>query len=463
MKIYNTLTRKKEDFKTIEKNKVKMYVCGPTVYNYIHIGNARPLVFFDTVRRYLEYKGYLVDFVMNFTDIDDKIINRAIEENLYFKEISEKYISAFIEDAKKLNVDDNKIIHTKATDYVDHMISFIRDLENKKAAYDAEDSVYFSIEKAKDYGKLSKKNIEDLVAGARVDLSQNKKNPMDFALWKKKKIEAEPSWESPWGEGRPGWHIECSVMAKEKLGETIDIHGGGEDLQFPHHENEIAQSETLHGKSFANYWMHNSMITVDHEKMSKSKGNFFMLKDIEAKYDLKYVRMWLLSSHYRSPIDFSEESIIAIKNSYERLQNSYEKIIDHMSNSDTDSDYSFKNRIEELLKSFENAMDDDFNTSKAMSYLFDLIKLVNIELDKNTSKSDVKFAREVFEKMTEVLGIPFEIKSNQLESDVEELIEARNIARKDKNFAEADRIRDVLKEKGIELKDTPNGVIWKKI
>lgn len=464
MKVYNTLTRQKEDFKTIEENKVRMYVCGPTVYNYIHIGNARPLVFFDTVRRYLEYKGYQVKFVMNFTDIDDKIINRAIEEDVDYKVITEKFIQAFKDNAKGLNVDDSKITHIKATDYIGKMINFIKGLEEKGAAYDTDDTVFFSVEKAKDYGKLSRKNIDDLVAGARVDLNEHKKNPMDFALWKKKKLDKEPAWNSPWGMGRPGWHIECSVMAKHSLGETIDIHGGGEDLQFPHHENEIAQSETLHNHAFANYWMHNSMITVDSEKMSKSKGNFFTLHDIEKHYDLKIIRMWLISSHYRSPLDFSTESLDAIKNSYERLNNTFEKLesFKHESFSQEKND-EIKEEINKLMKSFEEAMDDDFNTSHAMAFLFDLSKLINSKLSKEISKETYDLMAKTFSDMSDILGLKFEIKDDELESEVQALIEERNLARSEKNWAKADEIRDKLKAMSIELKDTAQGVVWKKI
>lgn len=464
MKVYNTLTRQKEDFKTIEENKVRMYVCGPTVYNYIHIGNARPLVFFDTVRRYLEYKGYQVKFVMNFTDIDDKIINRAIEEGVDYKVITEKYIQAFKDNAKGLNVDDSKITHIKATDYIGKMINFIKGLEEKGAAYDTDDTVFFSVEKAKDYGKLSRKNIDDLVAGARVDLNEHKKNPMDFALWKKKKLDKEPAWNSPWGMGRPGWHIECSVMAKHSLGETIDIHGGGEDLQFPHHENEIAQSETLHNHAFANYWIHNSMITVDSEKMSKSKGNFFTLHDIEKHYDLKIIRMWLISSHYRSPLDFSTESLDAIKNSYERLNNTFEKLesFKHESFSQEKND-EIKEEINKLMKSFEEAMDDDFNTSHAMAFLFDLSKLINSKLSKEISKETYDLMAKTFSDMSDILGLKFEIKDDELESEVQALIEERNLARSEKNWAKADEIRDKLKAMSIELKDTAQGVVWKKI
>lgn len=461
MKIYNTLSRKKEDFKTIEDKKVRMYVCGPTVYDYIHIGNARPLVFFDTVRRYLEYKDYEVKFVMNFTDIDDKIINRAIEEDVDYKYLTDKYIKAFKENASALNVDDSKITHTKATEYIGKMIKFIKDLEAMGAAYDTKDTVFFSIDKAKDYGKLSRKNIDDLVAGSRVDLDLDKKNPMDFALWKKKKLDKEPAWNSPWGEGRPGWHIECSVMAKDSLGDTIDIHGGGEDLQFPHHENEIAQSETLHQHSFANYWMHNAMITIDSEKMSKSKGNFFTLHDIEKVYDLKVIRLWLISSHYRSPLDFSEDSLNAFRASYERLENTYNKLLAFKGLAKGDKDNSQK--AGELLKFFEEAMDDDFNTSHALAYLFDLSKLINSDLSENISQEYYSSLESSFMAMSGILGLKYVKSEEELPSEAKELIEKRKQARKDKNWTLADQIRDELRKMNIEIKDTPQGTIWKRI
>ena len=464
MKIYNSLSRQKEEFKTIEPGKVRMYVCGPTVYNYIHIGNARPLVFFDTVRRYLEYKGYEVKFVMNITDIDDKIINRAIEEGVEYQVVAEKYEKAFKDNAAGLNVDDSKIIHPKATQHVGQMIKFIKELEEIGAAYDTKDTVFFSVEKAKDYGKLSGKKIEDLLAGARVNIDENKKSPVDFALWKKKKLKKEPAWNSPWGEGRPGWHIECSVMAKHNLGETIDIHGGGEDLQFPHHENEIAQSETLHQEHFANYWMHNAMLTLDEEKMSKSKGNFFTVHDIQEKYDLKVVRMWLLSSHYRSPLDFSEESLSAFKASHDRLENTLEKLMSFEKVELKDfEDTNLDSQINKLLQDFEEAMEDDFNTSHAMAYLFDLSKLINSNLNNETSRETYFKMKDTFNSMVEILGLKLEVVDQELDAEVSKLIEERAKARADKNWAKADEIRDKLKAMNIELKDTPQGVTWKKI
>ncbi|MFM1581702.1 cysteine--tRNA ligase [Helcococcus bovis] len=460
MKIYNTLSRQKEEFKTIEENKVRMYVCGPTVYNYIHIGNARPLVFFDTVRRYLEYKKYDVKFVMNLTDIDDKIINRANEDGVEFTDITKTYIAAFLKNAKDFNVDVDKIIKPQATNYIDDMINFISDLEKQGAAYDASSTVYFNVDSAKNYGKLSKKNIEELELGARIDVSGDKKNPMDFALWKKQKDPNEPAWDSPWGKGRPGWHIECSTMAKSVLGETIDIHGGGEDLQFPHHENEIAQSETLNHKPFANYWMHNSMITVDKEKMSKSKGNFFTIHDIEKEFDLMIVRMWLLSGHYRTPIDFSRENLLAIKNGYDRLKNTNDELNRFISNSNNHSEFTTE-KIDEFEIKFSNAMDDDFNTANALAVIFDFSRYINANYSENSSKEELEYIKLKFDKLINILGIKFKIEI--LEEEIEKLISERTEARKNRDFKRADEIRDLLKEKGIELKDTSTGVVWNKI
>ena len=457
MKIYNTLTRKKEEFVPITENKVKMYVCGPTVYNNIHIGNARPIVFFDTVRRYLEYKGFDVNLVMNITDIDDKIINRATEEGVDFKDISEKYTKVLLDNATELNVELDKMTLPKATNYLNEMIGFIKELEGMDAAYDTNSTVYFNVEKAKDYGKLSKKDIESLDLGSRVDIDLEKKNPMDFALWKKKKLENEPSWNSPWGEGRPGWHIECSTMAKSILGESIDIHGGGEDLQFPHHENEIAQSETLHHKPFANYWMHNSMITMNKEKMSKSLGNFFTLEDIKNEYDLLIVRMWLISSHYRSPLDFSKDNIEAVKNGYNRLRNTYE-MLERLVSDVENQDVQIDEEVKDLLENFENSMDDDFNTANALSTLFELSKYINTKYSSNYDDAKLLYVKDIYEKMLNVLGIKFE--KEILDEEIERLIEERSQARRDRNFSRADEIRNLLAEKGIELKDTPDGVVY---
>jgi len=461
MKIYNTLTRKKEDFKPIQAGKVLIYVCGPTVYNYIHIGNSRPMIVYDTLRRYLLYIGYDVTFVSNFTDIDDKIINRAKDENVPFTDITKKYIDAYLEDSYGLNLFESHTIHPKATECIDEMIEFVKVLEEKGIAYNVDGNVYFDITKAKDYGKLSKKNIDDLRAGARIDISDEKKNPLDFALWKKRKDETEPAWESPWGMGRPGWHLECSVMAKKFLGDTIDIHAGGEDLQFPHHENEIAQSECCNGKVFANYWMHNGMINIDNVKMSKSKGNFFTIKDIQKEYDLEVIRLWILSTHYRNPLNFSREVMEQTKNGLERMYNGKEhlerllEICEERENADV-------SKLLEFKKEFLDSMDDDLNTADAISKVYELIRYTNT-FDENTDLKLVKGAVKLLSDLTSVLGLLYKEEDDDLDEKVEKLIEEREEARKNKDFKRADEIRDTLKEMNIELKDTRNGVIWKRV
>lgn len=461
MKIYNTLTRKKEDFKPIQAGKALIYVCGPTVYNYIHIGNSRPMIVYDTLRRYLLYIGYDVKFVSNFTDIDDKIINRAKEENVSFTDITKKYIDAYLEDSYGLNLFESHTIHPKATECINEMIEFVKVLEEKGIAYNVDGNVYFDITKAKDYGKLSKKNIDDLRAGARIDISDEKKNPLDFALWKKRKDETEPAWESPWGMGRPGWHLECSVMAKKFLGDTIDIHAGGEDLQFPHHENEIAQSECCNGKVFANYWMHNGMINIDNVKMSKSKGNFFTIKDIQKEYDLEVIRLWILSTHYRNPLNFSREVMEQTKNGLERMYNGKEhlerllEICEEKENGDI-------SKLIELKKEFLDCMDDDLNTADAVSKVYELIRYTNT-LDENTDLKVVKGAVKLLSDFTSVLGLLYKEEDDNLDEKVEKLIEEREEARKNKDFKRADEIRDALKEMNIELKDTRNGVVWKRV
>ena len=464
MKIYNTLTRQKEEFVPIEKDKVGIYVCGPTVYNFIHVGNARPMVVFDTLRRYFLYKGYDVKYVSNFTDIDDKIINKAKEDGVEFTDITTKYINAYLENSKELNFLEDNTIHPKATEYIEPMIEFVSGLEEKEAAYNIDGDVYFDITKAKNYGKLSRKNIDELQAGARISVTEEKKNPMDFALWKKRKEESEPAWESPWGMGRPGWHLECSVMASSILGDTIDIHAGGEDLQFPHHENEIAQSETLHDEKFANYWMHNSMITVDNEKMSKSKGNFFLLNDIKKLYDLEIVRFWLLSVHYRKPINFSEEVMEQTKNGLDRLYNGkrrLEKLLNSTTGELSEEEQGKIAKINEIVKDFEIAMDDDLNTADGISAIYEIVKFANSNIDENSSKEIVEFVYEMLMKMADVIGILYkEDKEESLDAKVEKLIEDRQQARKDKDFQRADEIRDELKAMGITLKDTRDGVEW---
>lgn len=461
MKIYNTLTRKKEEFKPIQAGKALIYVCGPTVYNFIHIGNSRPMIVYDTLRRYLIYIGYDVKFVSNFTDIDDKIINRAKEENVPFTDITKKYIDAYLEDSYGLNLFESHTIHPKATECINEMIEFVKVLEEKGIAYNVDGNVYFDITKAKDYGKLSKKNIDDLRAGARIDISDEKKNPLDFALWKKRKDETEPAWESPWGMGRPGWHLECSVMAKKYLGDTIDIHAGGEDLQFPHHENEIAQSECCNGKVFANYWMHNGMINIDNVKMSKSKGNFFTIKDIQKEYDLEVIRLWILSTHYRNPLNFSREVMEQTKNGLERMYNGKEHLerLLEICEEKEDGDIS---KLVELKKEFLGCMDDDLNTADAISKVYELIRYTNT-FDENTDLKVVKGAVKLLSDFTSVLGLLYKEEDDNLDEKVEKLIKEREEARKNKDFKRADEIRDALKEMNIELKDTRNGVIWKRV
>jgi cysteinyl-tRNA synthetase len=465
MKVYNTLTRKKEEFKPIKEGVVTIYNCGPTVYNFIHVGNARPLVVFDTLRRYFLYKGYDVKFVVNFTDIDDKMINKANDEGVTVRDIADRYIKEFKKDANGLHLYDYETINPRATELIDEMIDFISTLIDKGAAYVVDGDVYFDITHAKDYGKLSKKNLEDLISGHRVDINDNKKNPQDFALWKNKK-EGEPFWEAPWGEGRPGWHIECSVMAKTLLGDTIDIHTGGEDLQFPHHENEIAQSETCNGVPFANYWLHNGMITVDNEKMSKSKGNFFTVREISQEYDLEILRFFLLTTQYRSPINFSREVMDQTKNSRERLYNAKYKLEDAIEKSTvekmTDDEEKLFKSFDAHIEKFENAMDDDLNTADAITAIFDLVKDINLNLDENNSKEMLEKTLELLKKLTKVLGI-MEEEQGEISEEVERLIEERNKARKDKDFARADEIRDELKDMGIEIKDTRSGTTWKRI
>jgi cysteinyl-tRNA synthetase len=465
VKLYNSLTRAKEEFIPIKEGQVSMYNCGPTVYNFIHVGNARPLVVFDTLRRYFIYRGYDVRFVLNFTDIDDKLINKANEEGTTVKEVAERYIKEFKIDASALNIYDYNTINPKATDYISQMIDFISGLEQKGAAYNVNGNVYFSIEKAKDYGKLSKKNIDDLISGARVDISDEKRNPMDFALWKKEK-EGEPSWDSPWGKGRPGWHIECSVMAKSLLGETIDIHSGGEDLQFPHHENEIAQSETLNEKPFANYWLHNGMITIDNQKMSKSLGNFFTIREVSEEYDLEVLRFFLLSAHYRSPINFSRDVMDQTKNGLERLyncKNNLEFLLAKVEDRDlSDEEVNYKKEIDRYRDEFVKGMEDDLNTADAISSLFELTKFANSNIDESKCKGIVSYTYNTMMELAKVLGV-LNRKEEILENEILELIEKRTQARKNKDYKLSDEIRDLLKENGIVLEDTPNGVKWKRI
>ena len=468
MKIYNTLTRRKEEFVPLEPGKVKMYVCGPTVYNLIHIGNARPMIVFDTVRRYFEYKGYDVNYVSNFTDVDDKIINKAIEEGTDADTVSKRYIEECKKDMKALNVKP-ATKNPLATEEICGMLDMIQTLIEKGYAYAAADGpVYFRVKKFKDYGKLSHKNLEDLQSGFReikVTGEEGKEDPNDFVLWKPKK-EGEPYWESPWCEGRPGWHIECSVMAKHYLGEEIDIHAGGEDLIFPHHENEIAQSEAANGKPFARYWMHNAFLNIDNRKMSKSLGNFFTVREICEKYDPQVLRFFMLSAHYRSPLNFSAELMEASKNGLDRILTGMEKLRETEAKVSQDSlslaEEENKAKGEALAAKYEAAMEDDFNTADAISAVFELIKLANSTVTEESSKAYVSWLKEELERLCEVLGIETEKKKEVLDAEIERMIEERQAARKAKNFALADEIRGRLLEMGIILEDTREGVKWKR-
>ncbi len=462
MKVYNTLTRKKEELVPITPGEIKIYACGPTVYNYIHIGNARPLCIFDILRRYLEYRGYNVKFVQNFTDIDDKIIRRANEEHADFSEISERYIKEFWTDADGLNVR-HATINPKATENIDAIIQIISTLIEKGYAYEAQGDVYFSTEKFKDYGKLSHQPLEDLEAGARIMVGEVKREPMDFAVWKAAKP-GEPAWDSPWGKGRPGWHIECSAMNWRYLGDTIDIHCGGQDLIFPHHENEIAQSECFTGKPFAHYWMHNGYINVDNVKMSKSLGNFFTVRDVAEKYGYEPIRYLLISAQYRSPINYSTDIIeqcIAALNRLYTCRDSLDFELKNAADAEHDGDKAIIDGFNKYREQFISAMDDDLNTADAIASIFELVRDINTNVvGKTPSKALVEGAIAMFDELTGVLGLVYNRKTETLDSDVEALIEARTNARKEKNWAEADRIRDQLKEMGIVLEDTAQGVKW---
>lgn len=469
MQIYNTLTREKEEFIPLEDNKVKMYVCGPTVYNDIHIGNARPMIVFDTVRRYFEYKGYEVNFVSNFTDVDDKIIKKANEEGVSPSEISRRYIESVKEDMKRLNVKP-ATVHPKATEEIDGMIDMISTLIEKGYAYERKGTVYFKTRSFPEYGKLSKKNIDDLEAGHReikVAGEEDKEDPLDFVLWKPKK-EGEPYWESPWSKGRPGWHIECSVMSKKYLGEQIDIHAGGEDLIFPHHENEIAQSEAANGKEFSKYWMHNGYLNIDNRKMSKSEGNFFTVKEIAREYPCEVLRFFMLSgSHYRMPLNFSRSLMESAGNALERIKTAVSNLSYLMKEAKTGEasgeEKKFLDEMEELKKKFEASMEDDFNTADAISCVFEMVRLCNTFLSSANERSVIETAYGLITKLCGILGIEAEEEKDCLDKEVEALIEKRQQARREKDFAKADEIREHLLEMGIELKDTREGVKWKKI
>ncbi len=465
IKVFNTMTRQKEDFVTVEPNVVKMYVCGPTVYNFFHIGNARTFIVFDTIRRYLEYRGYQVKFIQNFTDIDDKMIKRANEEGVTVKDVAEKYIGEYYKDADALNLK-RATVNPRATEYINEIIKFVKDLEDKGFAYAVDGDVYFDTTKFKEYGKLSHQSIEDLEAGARIEVDERKRNPMDFALWKAKK-EGEPAWQSPWGEGRPGWHIECSTMACSLLGETIDIHGGGADLVFPHHENEIAQSEARNGKPFARYWMHAAYLNVNNQKMSKSLNNFFTAREILEKYDAEVIRMFMLSGHYRNPINFSLDLLEQAKAGLERIYNSISNLehVIEVSKYDAmkEEEKTFSLKLDEYRNRFIDVMDDDFNTADAISVIFDMVRDINSNINLESSKEIAKKALDLIRELGSPLAILQKNTKESLDEEIERLIEERQKARKEKNFALADKIRDDLKAMGIILEDTPQGVRWKRM
>lgn len=461
MKIYNTLTRKKEEFVPIDKDEVKIYVCGPTVYNYFHIGNARPFVVFDTLRKYMEYRGEKVKFVQNFTDVDDKIINKAKEEQVSANDISEKFIEEYYKDAAALNVT-KATVHPKVTENMQEIITFVQALIDKGYAYEIDGDVYYSTRKFDGYGKLSRQNIEDLESGARIEVGEKKQDPLDFALWKARKSDDEIAWESPWGMGRPGWHIECSTMSKKYLGDTIDIHAGGQDLTFPHHENEVAQSEAHSGKQFANYWMHNGYITIDNEKMSKSKGNFFTVRDILQDYSGEVMRFFLLSGHYRNPINFSDTLMEQAKQSLTRMENAKSNLKHLISTCQGDISEQEQQTVDSFAQyrqEFITAMDDDLNTADAISAIFELITAINTAVKDGCSKAFAEKSLEVLTELAGVLGLlQQEVADDGVDSQVQKLVDERQEARKNKDFARADEIRDILKEKGITLKDTPQGV-----
>ena len=469
MRLFNTMSRKKEEFVPLEEGKVRMYVCGPTVYNLIHIGNARPMIIFDTVRRYLEYKGYDVNYVSNFTDVDDKIIKKANEEGVSPEEISQRYIAECKKDMAGMNVKP-ATTHPLATQEIDGMIDMIQTLIDKGYAYPVADgTVYFRVKKFKEYGKLSHKNLDDLQSGFRslqVSGEDQKEDPLDFVLWKPKK-EGEPYWKSPWCDGRPGWHIECSVMSKKYLGEEIDIHAGGEDLVFPHHENEIAQSECCNGVPFAKYWMHNAFLNIDNRKMSKSLGNFRTVREIGEKYDLQVLRFFMLNAHYRSPLNFSADLMEASRNALERITEAAARLRDRKATAAAQEAAEEERKLmqeeEAFVTKFEEAMDDDFNTADALAAVFELVKFANTNVQEGSSAEFAEYTLEVMTKLCDVLGLTLEKKEEILDEEIENLIAERQNARKAKDFARADEIRGLLLEKGIELKDTREGVKWKRI
>ena len=467
MKLFNTLTNRKEEFVPIKEGEVKMYVCGPTVYNFIHLGNARPFTVFDVLRRYFIYKGNKVTYVQNFTDVDDKIINRSHEEGISPKEVADKYIAEYVTDAHGLGITDADV-HPRVSETIPEIIEFIQGLIDSGHAYLSSDgSVYYRVNSFKDYGKLSHQSIDDLMSGARVDVNESKEDPLDFALWKAKK-EGEPYWESPWGDGRPGWHIECSAMSKKYLGETIDIHSGGKDLVFPHHENEIAQSEALSGKEFAHYWLHNGYINVDNVKMSKSLGNFFTIRDISEKFDLEVVRLFILSVQYRSPINFSDESLRQQEAALERLYNvrnnlSYLLEGDRSASPMTEEEKAWTGELNERLRLFEEDMEDDINTAGALGEMFEMARIINSNASEASTKEALSEAMRIFMIPAGILGILTKKKEEELlDEDIQKLIDERTEARKRKDFARSDEIRDLLKAKGITLEDTREGVKWRR-
>jgi len=464
MKLYNTMTRKKEEFEPMTPGEVKMYSCGPTVYNFFHIGNARPFIIFDILRRYLEYRGYKVTFVQNFTDVDDKIIKRAKDENTTEKEVSDRYIKEYFKDAEALNIR-KADYHPRVTEHIKEIIDIIKRLEANSFTYTVGGDVYYDTAKFVGYGKLSKQNLEELEVGARVDVNEVKRNPFDFVLWKAQKP-GEPAWESPWGMGRPGWHIECSAMSMKYLGETIDIHSGGQDLVFPHHENEIAQSEGATGKPFARYWLHNAFLNINNEKMSKSLNNFFTVRDIEEKFDLEVFRLFMISAHYRSPLNFSAELLDQAKSALERLYNAKNNLVYLMDKSEkkpwVQDEKDFKEALLGYRNKFNEAMDDDLNTADGLAVIFDMVRDINSNVKAESSRELVKVSYDMLMELTGVLGLLYK-KEESLDSEIEKLIEERQKARKEKNWALADKIRDDLKEQGIILEDTPEGVKWKRV
>ncbi|KZL93150.1 cysteine--tRNA ligase [Clostridium magnum] len=465
MKIFNTMTRQKEEFIPLSEGEVKMYVCGPTVYNFFHIGNARTFVVFDSVRRYFEYRGYKVNFIQNFTDIDDKMIKRANEENTTVKELGDRFIEEYYKDADALNIE-RATVNPRATHYINQIVEFVKELIDLGYAYETNGDVYFNTKKFQGYGKLSKQNIEELQLGARIDVDERKKDPMDFAIWKSQKP-GEPAWESPWGMGRPGWHIECSCMARDLLGETIDIHAGGSDLAFPHHENEIAQSEARTGKTFANYWMHSAFVNVNNQKMSKSLNNFFTAREILEKYDADVIRMFMLSGHYRTQINFSLELLDSTKAALDRIYNSIanlENLLDEVKVENiTESEKEYTKTLTSYRQKYIEKMDDDFNTADAISVIFDLVREINTNVGSNSSKELVKYSLDLIRELGNPLGILQNSKKGSIEEEIEKLIEQRQQARKNKDWALSDKIRDDLKAQGIILEDTPQGVRWKRI